>query len=532
MTSKTGIFWFTNDLRLSDNPALLQASQACDELLLVYIIDEAWLQPNRFGMVSLGSHRWRFLCESLLALQTSLQTTLQPPSTQPQQQLIIRLGDPLRELAQLMTMANVHAVYRSVHAGYNEQQQWQELQGRFPSRQFISVHSHTLFTPNELPFSLEQLPSSFSKFRRIIEKTNPFDPDAYADSVSADDLSALDRGLAHTVHTLPPMPVSQAFNDYQSLALPTLAAKYPLTVATTSGHKHKQANSDTGKPRTHAELDPSSSDSISSTKHDQKLSSHLQAEALRWQGGCLTATQHCINYFASDAPRSYKQTRNSLDIAVDGWDYSSKLSAWLANGSVSPKQIVHYIRWYEHRFGANDSTYWLIFELLWREYFQWYSHHHGRRMFHFAGIHSQTNANRKPLTSFYAERWRKWVAGQTPYPIVNACMRQLHATGYMSNRGRQLVASCLVHELDTDWRYGAYYFEQQLVDYDVAANWGNWQYLAGVGADPRGHRKFDLDKQTQQYDPDGAFIERWCGQENFAHTPLDSVDAADWPIGL
>jgi deoxyribodipyrimidine photo-lyase len=134
----------------------------------------------------------------------------------------------------------------------------------------------------------------------------------------------------------------------------------------------------------------------------------------------------------------------------------------------------------------------------------------------------------KPKTSFYPERFQKWCNGNTPYPIVNACMKQLNSTGYMSNRGRQLVASCFVHELGLDWRYGAAYLEQQLIDYDTASNWGNWQYLAGVGADPRGHRRFDLAKQTNIYDPKRVFIERWDGDNH--DDSLDSVDAADWPV--
>ncbi len=91
-------------------------------------------------------------------------------------------------------------------------------------------------------------------------------------------------------------------------------------------------------------------------------------------------------------------------------------------------------------------------------------------------------------------------------------MNQLKQTGYMSNRGRQIVASCFIHELGLDWRYGATYFEQHLIDYDVASNWGNWQYLAGVGADPRGCRQFNLSKQTQQYDPNAEFIDKWQGR--------------------
>ncbi|MEZ7943456.1 MAG: FAD-binding domain-containing protein, partial [Halioglobus sp.] len=76
--------------------------------------------------------------------------------------------------------------------------------------------------------------------------------------------------------------------------------------------------------------------------------------------------------------------------------------------------------------------------------------------------------------------------------------------------------------------YGAAYFEEQLIDYDVASNWGNWQYLAGVGSDPRGHRQFDLAKQTQLYDPDNIFIHKWAGED--CCRVLDSVDAADWPV--
>lgn len=132
------------------------------------------------------------------------------------------------------------------------------------------------------------------------------------------------------------------------------------------------------------------------------------------------------------------------------------------------------------------------------------------------------------MSCFYGERYERWKNGNTPYPIVNACMNQLRETGYLSNRGRQIAASCFIHELGMDWRYGASYFQQQLLDYDVASNWGNWQYIAGVGADPRGGRQFDLSKQTAQYDPDGEFIKRWNGEANCQH--IDSVDAADWPV--
>ena len=88
-------------------------------------------------------------------------------------------------------------------------------------------------------------------------------------------------------------------------------------------------------------------------------------------------------------------------------------------------------------------------------------------------------------------------------------MRELAATGFMSNRLRQLAASYLIHDLGCDWRAGAAWFEAQLIDYDVYSNQGNWLYIAGRGTDPRGGRRFDPAKQAREHDPDGSFREMW-----------------------
>jgi deoxyribodipyrimidine photo-lyase len=89
-------------------------------------------------------------------------------------------------------------------------------------------------------------------------------------------------------------------------------------------------------------------------------------------------------------------------------------------------------------------------------------------------------------------------------------MRELSATGWMSNRGRQNAASLLVHDLGVDWRAGAGVFEELLVDYDPASNWGGWAYIAGVGTDPRPFRRFNTARQAEEYDPSGAY-RRWWG---------------------
>lgn len=233
----------------------------------------------------------------------------------------------------------------------------------------------------------------------------------------------------------------------------------------------------------------------------ESLSLNPQGSNGNFKGGESAGLSHLKYYFGETrAASDYKKTRNDMD----GWLPSTKFSPWLANGSLSPRTIYQHLRRYEQEVEENESTYWIFFELLWREFFHWLQMKHGADWFAYSGF--QDNI---PDTRFDKQTLKRWCDGNTGYDIVDACMRQLSQTGYMSNRGRQLVASCLVHELGHDWRSGAAYFEKQLIDYDVASNWGNWLYLAGVGSDPRGHRRFDLQKQADYYDKDGGFRATW-----------------------
>ncbi|EAT11361.1 DASH family cryptochrome [Bermanella marisrubri] len=244
-----------------------------------------------------------------------------------------------------------------------------------------------------------------------------------------------------------------------------------------------------------------------------------RSSALCITGGEQKGLEHLYDYFNGSYALQYKATRNALD----GWENSSKFSYWLAQGSLSVRLILQELRQFESLHSNNESTEHLYMELLWREFFQWYSHFYGKQLFYFSGIQKK-----RPLTTFYPQAFRMWLEGHTEWPLVNACMNQLRTTGYMSNRGRQIVASCLLNELKVDWRAGAQAFEHYLLDYDVAANWGNWQYIAGVGADPRGGRHFNIEKQTQLYDPDNLFIDKWSGNSTAS---IHTVDAADWPVG-
>lgn len=214
--------------------------------------------------------------------------------------------------------------------------------------------------------------------------------------------------------------------------------------------------------------------------------------------GGMARLRHYI--WTADCLKNYKETRNGML----GADYSSKFSAWLALGCLSPRFIWSEVQRYERERVSNQSTYWLVFELLWRDYFRFIARKHGRAIFLKGGIQGRRWAG-----SFAAETFQRWKDGTTGWPMVDANMRELAATGFMSNRGRQNVASFLVRDMGIDWRAGAEWFESQLVDHDPASNYGNWNYAAGIGNDPREDRYFDVVKQARQYDPAGEYLRHW-----------------------
>lgn len=224
--------------------------------------------------------------------------------------------------------------------------------------------------------------------------------------------------------------------------------------------------------------------------------------ALPFIGGETAAISRLNHYFfETKSISNYKETRNGLI----GANYSSKFSAWLALGCISPRFIYHELKKYESEFGANESTYWLVFELLWRDFFRFMFKKHQSKMFQPSGI----TAEKEIPKSVSDELLRQWINGTTKEDFVNANMLELKLTGFMSNRGRQNVASYFCNDLKLDWRYGAAYFEQQLVDYDECSNWGNWAYIAGVGNDPRERRYFNIEKQANDYDKNKAYRNLW-----------------------
>ena len=222
--------------------------------------------------------------------------------------------------------------------------------------------------------------------------------------------------------------------------------------------------------------------------------------AFPFNGGESNALERLNDYvFQTKKIGFYKKTRNGLI----GTDFSSKFSSWLANGSISARTIYWQIKHFEKEHFKNDSTYWLIFELIWRDYFKYISLKHQNSIFKLGGLLQKDYDWKTDKRQI-----QKWIDGETRSSFVNANMIELKKTGCMSNRGRQNVASFFAKELLLDWRIGAAYFESMLIDYDVHSNYGNWMYVAGVGNDPR-DRTFNVDLQAERYDANGKFQQLW-----------------------
>ncbi|MBU3616012.1 DASH family cryptochrome [Polynucleobacter sp. JS-Polo-80-F4] len=229
------------------------------------------------------------------------------------------------------------------------------------------------------------------------------------------------------------------------------------------------------------------------------LDANTLSSGNKFQGGEHSAHRHIQQYFERRLPDTYKQTRNQLI----GIDYSSKFSPWLAQGCCSSGSIAKQLSDYEIFHGANDGTYWLWFELLWRDYFRFLHFKYGNELYRSKGL------SKTPGNQFDSEKFFKWSSGNTGESLIDAGMRELKKTGYLSNRLRQIVASYWIYDMKGDWQAGSAWFESQLIDYDVYSNQGNWLYIAGKGTDPRGGRPFNVAKQTQEHDPDGIYRQIW-----------------------
>jgi deoxyribodipyrimidine photo-lyase len=187
---------------------------------------------------------------------------------------------------------------------------------------------------------------------------------------------------------------------------------------------------------------------------------------------------------------------------------TSGLSPYLRFGMLSARQAaVAALEVGEHPEAREGAQVWLD-ELIWREF---YLH----ILYHFPNVlrESFRESLREIPWDNDTRAFAAWQEGLAGYPVVDAAMRQLRATGWMHNRARMIVASFLTKDLLIDWRWGERYFMQQLVDGDPASNNGGWQWSAGTGTDAAPYfRIFNPVLQGEKFDPEGAYVRRWVGE--------------------
>lgn len=447
MKNQRVIVWFRQDLRLSDNEALMHAINSGEEVYPVYIFDERQFRGStRFGFPKTGKFRCKFIIEAVQDLRENLRAL--------GSDLIVRTGKPEEIIFSLAREMKTSWVFCNRERTSEEVEVQDALEKNLWSvgQEIIYSRGKMLYYTQDLPFPITHTPDVFSTFRKEVERFVP---------------------------VREPLEKPTSFN-----------------------------------PLSH-QIQPGEIPSLSDFGHDEYT---LPDFAFSPTGG-ETAGMERLRYYLwdTDLIKTYKETRNELL----GADYSSKLSAWLAQGCLSPKTVYAELKRYEAERGSNDSTYWLFFELLWRDFFRLMGKKYQNLIFLKGGIKQETDAewsNDKNLLQL-------WIEGRTGVPFIDANMRELATSGFMSNRGRQNVASFLVKDLKVNWQMGASYFESVLVDYDVTSNWCNWNYVAGVGNDPRENRYFNILSQARRYDPMGIYVKAWLPE--LEEVPPEKVHRPD-----
>ena len=448
----TWLVWLHHDLRLDDNP-LWQAviDGAPTSLIVVHVLPETtFLAPFSVPVDSkipqpLSLGRQRFLLESLEHLQQDLKAL--------GSDLWVTHGQADRRLPEIIRAHHCSRVITRQAVNGMECTVQNSVEAALPNGCTLErVETGQLLTAAELPFAQSALPTSFSAFRREIERTPQL-----AERMAA------------------PLPAPTSLPPWSSVA--------------------PRGFDDSAQPLCEA--------------HGWQTDSRSDYHYL---GGEQAAHEHLHRYLNQIRTGRNETTRNALA----GADFSTRLSPWLALGSLSPRRVMADLittqasvitpQTSPHE-TSQASHDWVRVELLWREYFQW----HARLMSPAPSDATVTEAE-PPQHAWVlssADTFAHWCQGTTGVPWIDAGMQELAATGWLSNRLRQHVASFLVRDLKVDWRLGAAWFAYHLLDHDTAVNDGNWRHLAGIGCDSRDDRHFNMMKQAGQHDPQGTHVIRW-----------------------
>lgn len=441
------IHWFRlGDMRLHDNPALDRsiktASETKSNLAPVFCFDPRTFGDearSELGYLKCGPRRAKFILESVSDLRQSLENK--------GCNLLVVRSKPEDFFASLLKETNLRSSKIVYQAEVCSEERDVELKVRKLFSSAEAVWGSTLFNLEDLPYSdISELPDTFTPFRNMVEKKCTI------------------RDPLQFPKKIPTLPVGDS---------PSL--------------------------KEHISYMPDLKDLGYTEEQIKSVEIFDSRGVMDFKGGETAALARVKDYiWDKDLLRKYFDTRNGML----GSDYSTKFAPWLAHGNLSPRYVASECRKYEKERIENKSTYWVVFELLWRDYFKFFAHKHGKSMFNVGGTIEST---KKWHT--YEKSLNAWLDGHTGYPLVDANMRELKASGFMSNRGRQNVCSFLALEIKHDWRHGAAYFEETLLDYDVHSNWGNW--CSGAGMTGGRVNRFNIVKQSKDYDQHGDYVRHW-----------------------
>ncbi|KAA8493824.1 Cryptochrome DASH [Porphyridium purpureum] len=456
------IAWFRADLRLCDNPMLAEAIHTGKgRVLPVYCFDS-----RNFGLTDeaklpkCAAPRAQFLRECVQDLRNSLQEY--------GSDLIVRHGRTEVILARLAKQ------YQCSHIIGSKQVAWDELriesklrslvtQMEIPPKVSFCCGAETLYHLEDLPREFYHVPDDIPQFRRSVEAQHhrpgtrirlPFlPPDEGALLPLPEDI---DRG---TVPSLDDLLQESIPDESQRRVEPDARAPYVF------------------------------------------------------RGGETAALEHAQSFFwETDGVSKYNYTRKGM--TMRGTPLSSMLSVWLAQGCISARSLYHVMQSYERERVAN-STQWLFRDLIRRDYYRLLAlrlHHELRFQRDYVKTYFQDGPRVPGQLTWKRDReaFEKWCMGKTGFPLVDACMRELYTTGFLSGRGRMSVASFLTRDLLIDWRWGAEWFQSRLVDYDSHSNYGNWVDIAGVGMDQQRQEPYvNVVNQAKSYDENGDYVKHW-----------------------
>lgn len=461
---RPGLVWFKyGDLRSLDHLPLRNANKLCSSVDCVYIFDPDDYRPNFFGQPKSSIKRLGYLYESL---QITFATIASSGGFC--HAFVGKSSDVLLELSSAWSIDTIFAHDERIYEEYHTLQLFKE---KCTCNWNLHLDHGGLISLDTLPFPLSEL-DTFTSFKNAVYANN----------------------ILSSVQT---HPAVEEWKSGVNLPSPDHLQKVDISDMTNT----KQNILSLWNKLCDINEQPTWQYFDENCLVDDERSALYGL--IQGEGGAHLRLHQYLQV-GVDTVSEYASRRNEML----GGGYSTKFGSYLAIGAMTSRQICNQLNIFQMQHSEyEESVNLLIFELLWRDFMRLYAWQVENKLFLLHGCQPVDTSRR---WSRDQHRFLAWCEGRTGYPFIDACMKELVASGYCSNRGRQVVASFLINDLGLDWRLGASFFEAHLLDYDVCSNYGNWQYAAGVGRDPRSLRYFQPIKQAYLYDPEALFIRTWC----------------------